>query len=197
MLFYSITPIPYNTYMQREQIVFVTPDGAPTGEVGLKLESHTADTRLHLAFSCYILRRYDNKFLMTQRAFTKKVWPGVWSNSFCGHPMPGESIEDAVRRRGLFELGFNELEDIRCVVPIYTYRTPPYNGIIEHEFCPIFVAYVAGEPNPNPAEVAAYEWVDWNEYAYRLAAEPDSMSYWCKDQYSRLKDVDTFRSLLQ
>lgn len=92
-----------------EQIVFVNEDGTPTGEIGPKLESHNASTRLHRAFSCYILRRSDNKFLVTQRALSKKVWPGVWSNSFCGHPMPGETIEDAIRRRGSFELGLTNL----------------------------------------------------------------------------------------
>jgi isopentenyl-diphosphate delta-isomerase len=133
-----------------EQIVFVHEDGTPTGEVGPKLESHTATTRLHLAFSCYIFRESDNKFLVTQRALSKKVWPGVWTNSVCGHPMPGEAIEDAVRRRAAYELGMHDLRDIRCVLPAYRYTTPPYNDIIENEFCPVFVAYASGEAAPNP-----------------------------------------------
>jgi len=87
---------------QPEQIVFVDENGQPNGEVGPKLESHTANTRLHLAFSCYIFRKSDNKFLVTQRALSKKVWPGVWTNSVCGHPAPGEAIEDAIRRRASY-----------------------------------------------------------------------------------------------
>ena len=180
---------------QEELIVFVDDDGKPTGEVGPKLASHNANTKLHLAFSCYILRHSDNKFLVTQRALSKKVWPGVWSNSFCGHPMPGEKIEDAVRRRGSFELGLDNLQEIRCVVQQYVYQTPPYNGIIEHEFCPIYVAYVKDEPIPNPDEVEAYKWVEWEDYTRMLATAPDKMSYWCKDQYKYLKELEPFKNL--
>ena len=179
-----------------EQIVFVDENGNPTGEVGPKLASHNAATKLHLAFSCYILRRNDNKFLMTQRALAKKVWPGVWSNSFCGHPGPGEKVVNAVRRRGNFELGLNTLEDIRCVLQKYTYVTPPYNGIIEHEFCPIYVAYISDEPKPNPDEVEAYKWVEWKDYAYQLEGDAQDMSYWCKDQYAHIQDLEPFSNLL-
>jgi len=181
--------------LDKEQIIFVDKDGKPTSEVGPKLASHTADTKLHLAFSCYILRRSDNKFLLTQRALVKKVWPGVWTNSVCGHPSPGEAIEDAVLRRAKYELGLEYLGDLKCVVPKYIYKTPPYNGIIEHEFCPIFVANVSEDPKPNPDEVEAYEWIEWPEYARMLHTEPDKMSYWCKDQYEILKDLDPFNTL--
>ena len=181
---------------EQELIVFVDENGKPIGKVGLKLASHNDSTRLHLAFSCYVLRRSDNMFLMTQRALSKKVWPGVWSNSFCGHPAPGESIEAAIRRRGKFELGLEGLQAIRCVVPKYVYKTPPYNGIVEHEFCPIYVAYIDAEPAPNPDEVEAYEWVAWPQYVQMLSEEPDKMSWWCKDQYQHIRELEPFRSLL-
>lgn len=180
---------------QPEQIVFVHENGQPTGEVGPKLESHTADTKPHLAFSCYIFRKSDNKFLVTQRALGKKVWPGVWTNSVCGHPMPGEAIEDAIRRRAAYEIGLNSLRDTSCVLPSYRYTTPPYNGIIENEFCPVFVAYTDEEPKPNPDEVEDYKWLTWPEYVNMLSDEADEMSYWAKDVYKHLKDLEPFKSL--
>jgi len=179
---------------QPELIVFVDEDGRPTGETGPKLESHTDKTRLHLAFSCYIFREVDGKFLVTQRALTKKVWPGVWTNSVCGHPMPGEAIEDAIRRRAKYELGIDQLEGISCVLPDYRYTTPPYNGIIENEFCPVFVAYTDDKPAPNPDEVEAYKWLAWAEYVRMLEQQPDAMSYWAKDQYKQLKTLEPFAS---
>jgi isopentenyl-diphosphate delta-isomerase len=178
-----------------EQIVFVNEDGSLTGGVGPKLASHTANTKLHLAFSCYILRRSNSKFLMTQRAWSKKVWPGVWTNSVCGHPMPGEKVEDAIRRRAKFEIGIENLEDIRVVLPKYRYTTPPYDGIIENEFCPVFVAYASDEPEPNPEEVEAYHWLPWQEYVDLLKVQPDKMSYWAKDQYKQLKSLEPFTDL--
>lgn len=178
-----------------EQIVFVNEDGTPTGETGPKLASHTASTRLHLAFSCYIFRRSDNKFLLTQRALSKKVWPGVWTNSVCGHPAPGESLEAAISRRADFELGVKNLEAITCILPHYRYTTPPFDGIIENEFCPVFVAYTSDEPDPNPDEVETYRWVDWTEYVSLLQDQPDDMSYWAKDQYVQLRHLEPFTSL--
>jgi isopentenyl-diphosphate delta-isomerase len=166
--------------------------GVPTGEIGPKLASHTAHTKLHLAFSCYIFRRSDNKFLMTQRAFSKKVWPGVWTNSICGHPAPGETMENAIRRRTAYELGLADIQDITVVLPQYRYTTPPYNGIIENEFCPVYVAYTDTEPQPNVAEVEAYEWLSWLSYTHRLQSSPDIMSYWAKDQFAQLSLLRPF-----
>lgn len=182
---------------ETEQIVFVDEDGNPTGEVGPKLESHTANTKRHLAFSCYIFRLSDNKFLMTRRALSKKVWPGVWTNSVCGHPAPGEPLEAAIRRRAKYELGIETLEDITCVLPKYTYTTPPYNGIIENEFCPVYVAYVSADIKPNPEEVEAYQWLDWPEYVELLSDPTSNISYWAHDQYQQLKDRQPFMGLLQ
>lgn len=178
-------------------IVFVDEQGEPTGLTGHKLASHTAHTPRHLAFSCYIFRKSDDMFLMTQRALTKKVWPGVWTNSVCGHPMPDEDMEHAIRRRAEFELGLRHLTDIRCVLPDYKYTTPPYNGIIENEFCPVYVAYSDDEPQPNTEEVEAYKWLDWGAYVWMLQNQSDDMSYWAKDQYKQLQDLDPFAPLLR
>jgi isopentenyl-diphosphate delta-isomerase len=178
-----------------ERIVFVAEDGTPTGETGPKLSSHHERTRLHLAFSCYLFRRRDNAFLITRRALQKKVWPGVWTNSVCGHPVPGEELEEAVRRRAAFELGLPELTGLRCVVPRYIYRTPPFNGIVEHEFCPIFTAIVDEDPAPNPGEVDDFRWLDWSDYGRLLEQDEQGMSYWAKDQYPLLSDLEPFVSL--
>jgi isopentenyl-diphosphate delta-isomerase len=120
--------------------------------------------------------------LVTQRAHVKKVWPDVWTNSACGHPAPDESFEDAIRRRSQYELGL-AVTDIRCVLPRYIYKTPPYKGIVEHEFCPVFVAQAAAEPQPNPLEVEAYRWQAWPEFVSAAQADTaDIYSWWCKDQ---------------
>ncbi|MET7990097.1 isopentenyl-diphosphate Delta-isomerase [Amycolatopsis sp. NPDC005232] len=185
------------TESESERVVFVTEDGVPTGETGPKLASHHGETRLHLAFSCYVLRRSDQALLITQRALDKKVWPGVWTNSVCGHPAPGEPLPDAVRRRAAYEIGLPELQDLECVLPKYRYRTPPFQGIVENEFCPVFVAWVDRDPEPNPEEVGGWRWVSWPDYAQLLEGTEENVSYWAKDQYTQLKGKKPFSSLGQ
>lgn len=178
-----------------ELIVYVDSNGAPTGETAPKLEAHNAHTRLHSAFSCYIFND-QNKLLVTQRALAKKVWPGVWTNSVCGHPLPDESRTDALRRRAEYELGVR-VEDVELILPMYTYKTPPYRGIIEHEFCPVYVAHIASELVPNPEEVEDYQWLNWDEFVRQARADnDDTWSWWCKDQIPKLASNDKFKTFI-
>lgn len=173
-----------------ELIVFVDEDGKPTGETGPKLESHTANTRFHLAFSCYVFND-KGEFLATQRAHTKKVWPDVWTNSVCGHPAPGEDMVAAIQRRLDYELGMTA-KDFEVILPNYRYTTPPYKGIIENEFCPVYVAHATSEVKANPDEVENYKWMNWQNYIKEAEADQaDIWSYWCKDQLKLLKTNNT------
>ncbi len=164
----------------REKIVLVKEGGAHIG-IADKLASHHANTPLHLAFSCYVFND-DGQLLVTQRAKSKKVWPGVWTNSVCGHPAPGEEMLDAIKRRLDYELGM-QADGFTVVLPDYRYKTPPFKGIIENEFCPVYFARAISDVGPNPEEVEDYKWVSWD--LYRAAINEDAKnkySWWCKDQ---------------
>ena len=187
-----------------ERIYYVDNNDQQTGESDEKLHAHHADTKLHAAFSCYIFND-KGQLLVTKRAETKKVWPDVWTNSCCGHPAPGESREDALKRRAQYELGL-DLFSIQIVVAEYIYKTPPYKGVIEHEYCPIFIASTNTEPTPNPDEVSEYEWIYWKEYVKRTAEDSNDYtneenlpiwSWWCKDQLSYLDKSTTFQDFLK
>ncbi len=169
---------------EQELIVLVDEHGQPTGTAE-KWSSHHADTPLHLAFSCYVFDE-SGAFLTTRRALTKKVWPGVWTNSACGHPAPDESFHDAIRRRVDYELGMT-VRDIEVVLPDHLYRAPPFAGIVEYEFCPVFVARQASVPQPNPIEVGACAYIDWDEFVRRAQEDADDVySWWCKNQLREL-----------
>jgi isopentenyl-diphosphate delta-isomerase len=168
---------------QSELIVLVNDDGEPTGTAE-KLASHHADTPLHLGFSCYVFDA-DGRLLVTRRSPTKAVWPGVWTNSVCGHPAPGESFTEAIERRLDHELGMTAGR-VEVVMPDYTYRTPAFRGIVEHEFCPVFVARAESEPRPNRAEVATYRWMRWPDFVFAaLSDTADAFSWWSKNQLAR------------
>jgi len=168
----------------QELIVYVNKDGTPTGETAPKLDAHTATTRLHAAFSCYVFNK-DGKFLVTQRAYSKKVWPGVWTNSVCGHLAPNETCEKAILRRAKYELGA-KVKDIKVILPTYIYKTPPVNGIIENEFCPVYLARIDSNIFPNPEEVENYKWISWSNFCKHIKNDTKNMwSFWCKDQIKR------------
>lgn len=175
----------------KELIYYVDEQGVPTGETAPKLAAHTAHTRLHAAFSCYIFNELG-QILVTRRALGKKVWPGVWTNSVCGHPAPGESDEDAIVRRADYELGM-AISDIYVILPEYIYKTPLFNGIVEYEFCPVYLARIETEPSPNPDEVNDFKWMNWGDFMSELKKDKSNIwSFWCKDQVKRF-DQDILR----
>src|SRR5690606_30977685 len=114
-------------------------------EIGTAPKSsvHGTDTALHLAFSCHVMRA-DGRLLVTRRALGKKTWPGVWTNSFCGHPRPAEPLLRAVHRRAEYELGLT-LDDIELALPLFRYRATDASGIVEHELCPVYIARTSQE----------------------------------------------------
>lgn len=172
--------------MAEELIVLVDEQGKPTGSAP-KLASHHAQTPLHLAFSCYIFNN-QGQFLLTRRAASKKVWPGVWTNSVCGHPAPEEKITDAINRRLEFELGLPPADNLEVVLPDYRYRTEPFKGIIENEICPVHTGVLDARPRPNPEEVDDFKWVGWPDLLDDINRDPAPYSFWMLDQLKQLKD---------
>jgi isopentenyl-diphosphate delta-isomerase len=161
-----------------ERVVLVDESGRAVGTED-KATVHHAATPLHLAFSSYV---FDDRgrVLLTQRAFSKRTWPGVWTNSCCGHPLPDESLESAVRRRLADELGL-VAASVDLILPKFRYRAEMPDGIVENELCPVVRVTCAGEPVADQTEVAAYEWVEWHDLAVRTDLSP-----WCVLQLSEL-----------
>lgn len=169
-----------------EEVVLLDPERRPIG-TALKSAVHTTETPLHLAFSCHVVDS-DGRVLLTRRALTKKAWPGVWTNSVCGHPAPGESMEDAVRRRTRYELGL-ELHDLALALPDFQYRAVDASGIVENEFCPVYTARTTGTPVPRPSEVAEYQWARPEDLEVAVAATPWAFSPWIVLQLAAIRSA--------
>jgi isopentenyl-diphosphate delta-isomerase len=169
-----------------ELVVLLTEDGTPCG-TALKSEVHHRSTPLHLAFSCWILDD-AGRTLLTRRAQSKRTWPGVWTNTFCGHPAPGEDIADAVVRRARDELGC-DVDGLRLLLPDFRYRAAMPDGTMENEICPVYTARLATEPRPNPAEIDGMSWVPLAELPRRVADEPEALSPWAREQLPQLSSL--------
>lgn len=166
-----------------ELVVLVDDEGNPTGSVE-KFAVHTTATPLHLAFSCHV---YNDRgqVLVTRRALSKITWPGVWTNSFCGHPAPGEMLDDAIARRALVELGIT-VSKIEPLLPGFRYRAVDASGIVENEICPVFKAVTTDDIDANPEEVSEWKWVDPESLSSSVTATPFAFSPWLVLQNAEL-----------
>ena len=159
----------------QEHVILVNDQGMVIGTQE-KYAAHTSHTPLHLAFSSWLFNA-KGECLITRRALSKKAWPGVWTNSVCGHPHSGEAIDQAIVRRCRYEVGA-EITGITPVAAEFRYCETDPSGIVENEICPVFAARITNELTINSDEVMAYEWVDLDALFQALDATPWAFSPW-------------------
>lgn len=147
-----------------------------------KMEAHLK-ALLHRAFSVFI---FNNKgeMLLQQRAVSKYHSGGLWTNTCCSHPFPGEETAVAAARRLKQEMGF--------VTPIqkifdFTYRAELDNGLTEHEFDHVFAGFYEGKIEPDPAEVADYRYQSLGEIESSLTLQPDLYTAWFHIAFPKVK----------
>jgi isopentenyl-diphosphate Delta-isomerase len=169
-----------------ELVVLVDEQNNPIGTAP-KSDVHTNNTPLHRAFSLFI---FNNKkqLLITKRAHSKKAFPGVWTNTVCGHPGVEESTVHAAERRLKEEMGIEGIE-IKEVAP-YRYRFADKSGIVENEICPILVGYFNGDPKPIPTEVDEWKWIDWQTFLQESNNHSEIYSPWSIEEAVILQQKD-------
>ena len=155
-----------------ERVILVDAEDAPIGTAG-KLEAHERGA-LHRAFSVFVLND-AGEILLQRRAAMKYHGGGLWSNSCCGHPRPGEATAAAARRRLWEEMS------IDCPLdPVFsfTYRAEMPGGLTEHEIDHVFVGRASLDPEPDPAEVEAWRWASPDQILAQLAEDPALYTPW-------------------
>jgi isopentenyl-diphosphate Delta-isomerase len=167
-----------------EQVVLLDETGRAVGTAD-KARVHHRTTPLHLAFSCYVFDP-SRAVLTTRRALAKKTWPGVWTNSCCGHPLPGEPAATAVRRRLARELGLADVEQVTLVLPQFRYRATMSDATVENELCPVFTARTGARPRPAADEVDDVQWVPWSRFVDQVLHQGRDISPWCREQVAAL-----------
>ncbi|RYZ56475.1 MAG: isopentenyl-diphosphate Delta-isomerase [Sphingobacteriales bacterium] len=138
-----------------------------------KLEAHQKGL-LHRAFSVFVLNS-NNEILLQQRATGKYHSAGLWSNTCCSHPMPGESTHAAAHRRLKEEMGFD------CPLePVFhlRYTSEVGNDLIENEYDHIYLGHYDGEVVINEEEAAGFRFISLTELEVWRTNEPEAFTSW-------------------
>jgi len=157
-----------------EQVTLVDGDDRPLGTME-KLQAHV-EGRLHRAFSVFVFDR-AGRLLLQRRSAAKYHSGGLWSNTCCGHPRPGEPVTDAASRRLFEEMGFRT-----ALHPLFrfVYRAELDSAMVEHELDHVLVGTFEESPSPEPTEVDAWKWMEFELLREAVAREPQAFTAWLR-----------------
>jgi isopentenyl-diphosphate delta-isomerase len=163
--------------MQEEQLILVDERNRAVGTAG-KTAAHRRDL-LHRAFSIFVVDAHG-RIVLQQRNPTKYHSGGLWANSCCGHPRPGERTLTAARRRLHEELG---IESDLSFAFFARYRSALDHGMHENELVYVYFGRLESALDPDPAEVAATELLTCEEISRRIAQRPCSFAVWFRHYF--------------
>ena len=163
-----------------EQVILVDVDDCEIG-VMEKMEAHKQAV-LHRAFSVFLFNP-QGKMLLQQRALTKYHSAGLWTNTCCSHPRPGETLENAVSRRLMEEMGISAKVS-KAFDFIYQAELPDH--LNEHEFDHVFIGNYDDEVRPNHLEVANFVYQSIEEVAANLQSYPEKYTVWFKIAFPKV-----------
>jgi isopentenyl-diphosphate delta-isomerase len=154
-------------------------------EIGYKpkAECHTGNGVLHRAFSIFVFNS-DDELLLQQRSLDKPLWPNYWSNTCCSHPRVGETMEEAVSRRLIQELGFD------CPLEfLYKFKYHAQYGALgaEHEYCWVYFGRYDGLVDANVNEIAAWRFVRIADLEAELETAPERFTPWFKMEWAHIR----------
>ncbi len=147
-----------------------------------KMQAHR-EAILHRAFSVFIFNS-KGELMLQQRAFDKYHSPGLWTNTCCSHPRPGETTNDAAHRRMIEEMGFDCHFDEAFG---FLYKAPFSNELTEHEYDHVFIGFSDQLPNINKEEVESYRMADLKTIREEINQNPGSFTEWFKIAFDRVE----------
>lgn len=164
-----------------EWVILVDAQDRELGQIE-KMEAHEKGL-LHRAFSVFVVND-AGELLLQQRAWGKYHSGGLWTNTCCSHPRPGEPVAAAAERRLSEEMG------MRCeLVPAFhfVYRSELDGGLIEHELDHVFMGRTSAVPVVNSEEVAGYRYARWEDVEQEMAEAPERFTVWFRICFSEVR----------
>ena len=156
----------------QEQVIYVDEHDREIGKGG-KLEAHQKGI-LHRAISIFVFNA-KGELMLQKRAKGKYHSAGLWSNTCCSHPRPGEDVVAAAHRRLKEEMGSDcELTNVHHLL----YRTEFPNGLVEHEYDHMLIGESEVIPKLNPEEAEDWKWMSPEAIKKDIVVHPEQYSYW-------------------
>lgn len=171
---------------EAEELILVDEDDREQGHLS-KAACHDGAGILHRAFSAFLFNG-AGELLLQQRAESKRLWPGYWSNSCCSHPRRGESMSTATGRR--LEEELNLAADLKFVYK-FRYQAPYGDLGSEHELCHVFLGRIDDGVRPNEEEIAAIRFVSAGALDAELSDYPERFTPWFKLEWDALRHEHT------
>jgi isopentenyl-diphosphate delta-isomerase len=155
-----------------EMVILVDEKDNETGSME-KMEAHVKGVK-HRAFSVFVFDS-EGRLLLQRRALDKYHSGGLWTNTCCSHPRPGETSLMGAHRRLIEEMGF-DTELIRAFELSYEVRFE--NGIWENEYDHVFVGRYDGKYAEDSSEVHEARWFSIPELRVKIGSEPEAFTHW-------------------
>lgn len=161
-------------------VILVDEQDRPLGTMK-KMEAHKKGV-LHRAFSVFIFND-KGELLLQKRASSKYHSAGLWTNTCCSHPYPGEETLAAANRRLKEEMGMDTLLIHKTS---FIYKTEFDNGLTEHEFDHVFVGNYNESPILDEDEAEDYRWVSLPDVKKEIQNSPQNFTSWFKIAIERI-----------
>jgi isopentenyl-diphosphate delta-isomerase len=146
-----------------------------------KMEAHKK-ALLHRAVSVFLVNT-KREWILQRRAFNKYHSNGLWTNTCCTHPGPGESSLESARCRLKEEMG---IECNLVELFTFTYKEKLDNELTENEFDHVFFGISDKDPVINISEVEEWKAVSYNDMHNDILKNPAGYTYWFKEIYEKV-----------
>jgi isopentenyl-diphosphate Delta-isomerase len=156
----------------KESVILVDEQDQEIGTME-KIRAHELG-KLHRAISVFLFND-KGELLLQKRASSKYHSGGLWTNTCCTHPRPGEKNKDAATRRLYEEMGIRS--DLHFAFS-FTYIAPFENGLIENEFDHIFIGTSEAFPHLNPEEAEGFDYVSIYNIIKDMRLNPNNYTEW-------------------
>jgi isopentenyl-diphosphate delta-isomerase len=158
-----------------EEVILVDENDRQIGTAE-KMQAHMNGGKLHRAISIFVFNS-KGELMLQKRAMSKYHSKGLWTNTVCTHPRPGESLEDAAHRRLKEEMGFDcPLKEVFSFI----YKADVGSGLTENEYDHVFFGIYDKEPHPNPEEADGWKWEKLENIYADMKKNPDKYTAWFK-----------------